>query len=71
MKAQLYWDAGALGCGELILELKKRISGLDSGEVIEVRAEDTGAIEDLPAWANLTNNKLVKADHPHYFFQKK
>lgn len=65
------WDAGDIGCGELIIELKRKISALTSGELIEVRATDQGAIEDLPAWARLTGNELVAMNHPTYTFKKK
>ena len=65
------WDAGDMGCGELIIELKKRISTLAPGELIEVRATDKGAIEDLPAWARLTGNELLNFNHPTYTFKKK
>ena len=71
MPKKLKWDAGDLGCGELIMLLRKKINELEPGDLIEVIALDTGAIEDLPAWAKLTNNQLIEQCHPNYVFLKK
>ena len=48
------WDAGAMGCGELIVLLRERILALEPGQVLRVIARDPGAPEDLPAWSDLT-----------------
>jgi tRNA 2-thiouridine synthesizing protein A len=71
LEIQNLWDAGDLGCGELIIELHKKMKKMQSGEIIEVIAQDKGAIEDLPAWSRMTGNKIIKMNHPNYFFQKK
>jgi len=65
------WDAGNLGCGELLLKLKMKLSQLPSGSTFKLTAQDTGAIEDIPAWANLTGITLVSANHPEYIIQTK
>ena len=44
---------------------------MESGELIEIIAQDKGAIEDLPAWSKMTGNKIIKINHPNYIFQKK
>ena len=36
------WDAGALGCGELVLELRNRMRAMPGG-VLKVIATDPGA----------------------------
>lgn len=43
------WDAGAMGCGELILELRTRMRALRPGQVLRLIAHDPGAIEDMSA----------------------
>ena len=65
------WDAGDLGCGELVLELGQQLKGLKAGQVLRLLARDPGAYEDLPAWCNLTGHKLLKSTHPEYWIEKK
>ncbi len=55
-------DAGALGCGDLVLELKRRFEPLAPGTVIKVRALDAGAPADIPAWCRMTGHTLVHVD---------
>jgi tRNA 2-thiouridine synthesizing protein A len=66
-----YWDAGALGCGELVLELRQRLAALAPGQCLLLVAKDPGAPEDLPAWCRLTGHRLVRAKHPKYLLQRK
>lgn len=56
------WDAGDMGCGELVLELRFRMDALAPGQVIRLRATDPGAPEDLPAWCRMTRHQLVHHD---------
>jgi tRNA 2-thiouridine synthesizing protein A len=55
------WDAGDMGCGPLLLELRKRLRAMP-GRVLKVRALDPGAPLDLPAWCRLTTNELLRHD---------
>jgi tRNA 2-thiouridine synthesizing protein A len=64
------WDAGEMGCGELVIQLKIRLRGLRSGELFHLVAHDPGAREDIPAWCRLTGNELVVADHPRYLIRR-
>lgn len=65
------WDAGDLGCGELVMELRLRLARLAPGSVLRVTATDPAAPEDLPAWCRLCGHTLAAMDHPHYFIQRK
>ena len=65
------WDAGELGCGELVLELRSRLEALLPGELFHLTAKDAGAPEDLPAWCRLTGHALVGAEHPNYWIRRK
>ncbi len=65
------WDAGDMGCGDLVLELRTRLRALAPGQVLEVTATDPGAREDLPAWCGLTGNRLVRAAPPRYWIERK
>jgi tRNA 2-thiouridine synthesizing protein A len=65
------WDAGDLGCGDLVLELRNKISVLKPGQIIKLRATDSGAPQDLPAWCRVTGHALVSGRHPIYLIQRK
>src|SRR6516165_1357518 len=52
------WDAGDLGCGDLVLELRGRLGAIP-GQVLRVIALDPGAPEDIPAWCRLTGHALL------------
>lgn len=59
--ADATWDAGDLGCGPLLLELRGRLRAMPRG-VIRVISLDLGAPEDLPAWCRVTGNTLLRHD---------
>lgn len=65
------WDAGDLGCGELVLKLRLRLRDSPGGAVLRLRATDPGAPEDIPAWCRLTGHALVRQDHPHYWIRRR
>ena len=65
------WDAGDMGCGELVLELRFRLRAMAPGSVLLLRARDPGAIEDLPAWCRMTGHALLRAQHPDYWIRRK
>ena len=71
MIADATWDAGNLGCGDLLLQLRFRIETLEPGRVLRLVALDPGAPADLPAWCRLTGHALVAAEHPVYFIRRK
>lgn len=65
------WDAGDLGCGDLVMQLRMRLKNLASGSVIRVTATDPAAPEDIPAWCRMTGHTLLTADHPVYTIRRK
>lgn len=65
------WDAGELGCGELVLELRLKLQTMQPGNVFRLCARDAGVPEDLPAWCRLTGHRLLRAEHPNYWIQRK
>jgi tRNA 2-thiouridine synthesizing protein A len=65
------WDAGDLACGELVLELRRRLRTMAPGNIIRIRALDPAAPEDMPAWCRLTGHTLVHASPPDYFIRRK
>lgn len=57
------WDAGDLACGDLVLELRRRVRAAP-GQVFKLIARDPGAPADLPAWCNMTGHQLLAEDLP-------
>ena len=62
------WDAGDLGCGELVIHLRFRLKAMQPGEIIRVHATDSGAREDLPAWCRMTGETLVHHDPGEHLY---
>ncbi len=65
------FDAGPMGCGEIVLELRFLLAPMAPGARLRVRATDTGVREDLPAWCRMTGHTLVSADPPTYVLQRR
>lgn len=63
------FDAGDLGCGEIVVELKFRLAELPPGAHLLVHGTDAGLPEDLPAWCRMTRHRLVHHAHPWYLIQ--
>jgi len=64
------WDAGEMGCGQLVFELQRRLKAMVAGGRIEVVASSPGAPVDLPAWCRMTGHSVVFADPPVYVIEK-
>ncbi len=71
MSADAEWDAGAMGCGDLVLELRRRVEALRPGQVLRLVAADPGAPADIPAWCRMTGHALVTERHPVYHIRRK
>jgi tRNA 2-thiouridine synthesizing protein A len=69
--ADAQWDAGDMGCGDLVLELRMRLQSMKPGNVLKLTARDPGAPEDLPAWCRLTGHTLLSSQHPEYWIKRK
>jgi len=70
-QSQSEWDAGMMGCGELILELRLRLARLPPGALFTLMAGDPGVPEDLPAWCRMTGHHLREAAPPRFVIQRK
>ncbi|KOF53357.1 MULTISPECIES: sulfurtransferase TusA family protein [unclassified Achromobacter] len=62
-----FWDAGHMGCGELILKLRKHLKKMP-GKVMRVVAHDAGAIHDIPAFCRMTRNELERYEPETHTF---
>lgn len=65
------WDAGEMGCAQLVFELRQRMNSLSPGDELEIIARDPGAPIDLPAWCHMTGHALISQDHPAYVIERK
>jgi tRNA 2-thiouridine synthesizing protein A len=69
--ADAQWDAGDLGCGDLVLELRLRMEAMRPGQLLRLTATDPGARADIPAWCRMTGHTLVTEEHPVYQIRRK
>lgn len=54
-------DAIGMNCPLPILRAKKALATMQSGEVLKVKATDSGAAHDFPAFAKQTGNELLSS----------
>lgn len=52
-------DACGLQCPGPIMRLKNEIDRLSDGDILKIAASDPGFAKDVPAWCNMTGNKLI------------
>jgi TusA-related sulfurtransferase len=69
-------DAPGMACANLTPAIKTRLTGMDSGQILEVRSDDPAAREGVPAWSRLTGNPLVAtavddATQTRFFIRRK
>lgn len=59
IKFDLEVDAIGMNCPLPILRTKKALATMQSGEILKVKATDSGAAHDFPAFAKQTGNELL------------
>jgi len=59
MKADLKLDCFGLLCPLPIIQTKKKIEEMKTGEVLEVISTDKGIKEDMSAWCRLTGHEYL------------
>jgi len=67
-------DTKGLNCPLPIVKVKKALSGMTAGQVLEVLATDPGAVKDFEAFSRKTGNKILEwneADGVYTFQIKK
>ena len=75
-KADAMLDGCGQGCGTLEPAMKLRMRTLESGQILEVRADDPTARLGVPAWSRLTGHALVATieehgDRTRFFLRKR
>ena len=62
--ATVSFDGGTLDCGNgLLLLIRKHIDSLQTGELLEIKSQESSVEEDLPAWCRMTKNELLSCTH--------
>lgn len=59
IKADKIVDARGTSCPGPILAAKKSIADVQTGQVMEVLASDSGTKKDIPAWCKKTGNEFL------------
>lgn len=67
-EAEASWDAGAMGCGELVMALRLRLRQMP-GATLKLTATDPGAPADIPAWCRMTGHTLLRAEGHDYWIR--
>lgn len=74
IKADKVQDSIGQMCPMPIAFMAKSIRKMESGQVLEVQADDQGAQSDIPAWCEQTGNKFLGeedcGDYRKYFVKK-
>lgn len=60
-RATAVLEAPGQGCATLTPLIRARIREMGSGDILEVRTDDSTARDNLQAWSRLTGNELVAA----------
>ncbi|WP_028775781.1 sulfurtransferase TusA family protein [Shimazuella kribbensis] len=54
-------DAKGLSCPMPVVRSKKAMDEIKTGQVLELHTTDSGALNDIPAWARSANHQVL--DH--------
>ena len=63
-------DCRGMRCPQPIIELARRITGIEPGGQIELLADDPAAAPDLTAWCRMTGHELVLSDPPRFLVRR-
>ena len=67
----LEWDAGHMGCGEVLIQLRLRFRDMQTGQLFRLITRDIAAPLEIPAWCRVTGRQLRHAEHPEYWIEQK
>jgi TusA-related sulfurtransferase len=74
IKADVIQNSIGQMCPMPIAYLAKKMREMQSGQVLEVQADDEGAHADIPAWCEQTRNEFLgkedAGDYTRYFIKK-
>jgi len=53
-------DARNLLCPMPVIRTQDRVKALNTGDILEVRCTDPGALNDIPAWCRIHGHRVVE-----------
>ena len=53
-------DARNLLCPMPVIRTQNRVKALNTGDILEVRCTDPGALNDIPAWCRIHGHRVVE-----------
>ena len=53
-------DARNLLCPMPVIRTQDRVKALHTGDILEVRCTDPGALNDIPAWCRIHGHRVVE-----------
>ena len=53
-------DARNLLCPMPVIRAQDRVKALNTGDILEVRCTDPGALNDIPAWCRIHGHRVVE-----------
>ena len=53
-------DARNLLCPMPVIRTQDRVKALKTGDILEVRCTDPGALNDIPAWCRIHGHRVVE-----------
>ncbi|BFH69083.1 hypothetical protein J27TS7_06150 [Paenibacillus dendritiformis] len=69
MKVTTVVDTSGMACPMPIVQAKKALEALESGEVMAVISTDKGSLNDFQAWVKKTNHEMVGQEEEQGVFK--
>jgi TusA-related sulfurtransferase len=69
VKADMVQDSIGQMCPMPIAFMARNMKKLDSGQVLEIQADDEGAHSDIPAWCDQTGNEFLGEEEADGYFR--
>ncbi|MBU1262650.1 sulfurtransferase TusA family protein [bacterium] len=62
MDADVTLDTVGLYCPVPVMLATEKIKKLEKGKILEILADDSDSLEDIPNWSKITGNKFLKVE---------
>jgi TusA-related sulfurtransferase len=69
VKADMVQDSIGQMCPMPIAFMARNMKKLESGQVLEIQADDEGAHADIPAWCDQTGNEFLGEEEADGYFR--
>lgn len=65
------WDTGNLSAGEILIQLKKKIAGMNPGNILKLKTKESSLKDALFSWSLLTGNQLLRSKESEFYIKCK